>query len=210
MSGPENASRSSARPLTRRGEETRERILDAAARAFAEVGFRRTRLEDVAAGAGVSRTLLYAYFESKEHLLQEVRDGVLADWAAAVGPSVERAGSAAETLEAMVRGTLAYARTRPFLGAVLSDDARVVLLDRDDTNRSALEGWRKRLVDALQGGVASGEFRADLDVGATADVLRAMQVGMLERMHRAGPIEVGRDAHVDAALALVLGGVRRT
>ncbi|MFI9552152.1 TetR family transcriptional regulator [Nonomuraea endophytica] len=49
--------------------ETRERLLHAAAEAFAERGYDGTRVADIAAAAGVSNGALYAHFGSKADLL---------------------------------------------------------------------------------------------------------------------------------------------
>jgi AcrR family transcriptional regulator len=49
--------------------ETRERLLRAAAEAFAERGYDGTRVADIAAAAGVSNGALYAHFASKADLL---------------------------------------------------------------------------------------------------------------------------------------------
>jgi AcrR family transcriptional regulator len=49
--------------------QTRDRLLQAAARAFAERGYDGTRVADIAAAAGVSNGALYAHFASKADLL---------------------------------------------------------------------------------------------------------------------------------------------
>ncbi|MCC5579481.1 TetR/AcrR family transcriptional regulator [Microtetraspora sp. AC03309] len=49
--------------------ETRERLVSAAADAFAERGYDGTRVADIAAAAGVSNGALYAHFGSKAELL---------------------------------------------------------------------------------------------------------------------------------------------
>lgn len=49
--------------------ETRERLLQAAADAFAERGYDGTRVADIAAAAGVSNGALYSHFGSKGELL---------------------------------------------------------------------------------------------------------------------------------------------
>jgi AcrR family transcriptional regulator len=49
--------------------ETRERLLRAAADAFAERGYDGTRVADIAVAAGVSRGAMYAHFASKAELL---------------------------------------------------------------------------------------------------------------------------------------------
>jgi len=55
----------------RRGER-REAILAAALEEFSARGFAATRLDDVAARAGVAKGTIYLYFEDKESLFQEL------------------------------------------------------------------------------------------------------------------------------------------
>ena len=61
----------STKPTTmpsERAAETRQRILDAAAREFAANGLAGARTEAIAAAAGVNKALLYYYFDSKDTL----------------------------------------------------------------------------------------------------------------------------------------------
>lgn len=55
-------------------QEKRQLILDTALELFAENGFHTTSVSQIAKKAGVSKGLLYNYFESKEHLLKEIID----------------------------------------------------------------------------------------------------------------------------------------
>jgi len=50
-------------------EETRERVLDAAARAFAAKGFAAASLDDVAAAAGLTKGAIYSSFRGKDELI---------------------------------------------------------------------------------------------------------------------------------------------
>jgi AcrR family transcriptional regulator len=50
-------------------EETRQKLLEAAAAAFETQGFEGTRVADIAGGAGVSNGALYSHFGSKTELL---------------------------------------------------------------------------------------------------------------------------------------------
>src|SRR5438445_2688875 len=63
-------------------------ILEAALACFAERGFAATRLEDVAARAGVTKGTLYLYFPGKEELFKAVVR-------AALIPNLERLEEAA-------------------------------------------------------------------------------------------------------------------
>lgn len=53
-------------------EQKRAKIFDAAADVFAQYGFRRTAMNDIAEAAGVSRPSLYLVFENKESLFREL------------------------------------------------------------------------------------------------------------------------------------------
>src|SRR5258708_4959534 len=64
----------SGRPLTRRGRETRQRIVAAAAELMFENGVAETTLEDIRAAAGVSGSQVYHYFEDKQALVRAVID----------------------------------------------------------------------------------------------------------------------------------------
>ncbi|MGE0315659.1 MAG: TetR/AcrR family transcriptional regulator [Lautropia sp.] len=57
---------------TRRKESRPSELLDAALAVFVERGFAATRLEDVAAHAGVSKGTLYLYYANKEELFKAV------------------------------------------------------------------------------------------------------------------------------------------
>ena len=62
-----------ALPVRQRRKEARpQELLDAALRLFVEHGFAATRIEEVAALAGVSKGTLYLYYPSKEELLKAV------------------------------------------------------------------------------------------------------------------------------------------
>src|ERR1700742_3529994 len=67
------SSASSDRPrLTRKGEATRARIVDAAAELIFEQGVARTTIEEVRDSARVSSSQLYHYFEDKPALVRAV------------------------------------------------------------------------------------------------------------------------------------------
>ncbi|MDP1526770.1 MAG: TetR/AcrR family transcriptional regulator [Rhodocyclaceae bacterium] len=74
-----NSPATKAAPPRRRRKEARPAELTAAAlEVFVEKGYAATRLDDVAAQAGVSKGTLYLYFDSKEALFKAVvREGIV-------------------------------------------------------------------------------------------------------------------------------------
>ncbi len=189
-------------------EQRRLRILGAAAQCFAKSGFARTRIEEVALAAGVSRALVYNHFGSKEELARCVRDHMLDEWSSAVDRAIDEAHSASDALAAWLRVNLTEDR-RPLLTALVAAEAAPVLVDWDSAAERAMEEWRTKLEALLRRGVASGEFRADLDVPTTAEVVRAMQVGMMQHLLDDKPyLDVSGERHVRAATELLVAGLR--
>ena len=187
--------------------QRRLRILGAAAQCFAKSGFARTRIDDVAIAAGVSRALVYNHFGSKEELARCVRDHMLDEWTSAVDRALADAETASDALAAWLRVNLTEDR-RPLLTAIVAADAAPVLVDWDAAAERAMEEWRAKLEGLLRRGIASGEFRADLDVPATAEVVRAMQVGMMQHLLDDKPyLDVSGEHHLRAAIELLVAGL---
>jgi len=59
-------------PRSRKGVQTRARLVDAAKQIFEENGFLEARISDIAERAGLSHGSFYHYFDSKEQIFQEV------------------------------------------------------------------------------------------------------------------------------------------
>jgi len=62
----------SLKPITARGEATRQKILSAAEEAFGRSGFFRASISDITRGAGVAQGTFYLYFQNKEDVLGEL------------------------------------------------------------------------------------------------------------------------------------------
>jgi AcrR family transcriptional regulator len=61
-------------PRSRKGAETRARLLDAAKQVFEEDGFLEARISDITERANLSHGSFYHYFDSKEQILREVAE----------------------------------------------------------------------------------------------------------------------------------------
>jgi AcrR family transcriptional regulator len=60
-------------------QEKRQHILDAALKLFADNGFHATSISSIAKEAGISKGLMYNYFENKEALLRSIADEISTD-----------------------------------------------------------------------------------------------------------------------------------
>jgi AcrR family transcriptional regulator len=163
---------------TRKSEQTRQRLLDAAAKVFRDKGYAGARLSDIAALADMHTPGVYYYFPSKEDLVEEVlRVGVaracayVEERVAAVpegSPALDRLRAAIEGHVIMVLeiGDYTSANIRIF-GQVPGDIRLRHLADQ----RAYGDVWRRLLEDAR----AAGELRADLDLS----VIRMLILGAL-------------------------------
>lgn len=82
-------SETTARSTTRSRENTRARLLDAAAEVFAEVGLDAASVEAVCERAGFTRGAFYSNFESKDELFLELAAGVTSERVDAVKARVK-------------------------------------------------------------------------------------------------------------------------
>lgn len=95
------------RPLSRRGLDTRRRILDASEAVFADLGYHDASIVKITEAAGVAQGTFYLYFASKK----EVFDELVRDLNRRVRRALKEASSKGRTrLEAELLGFHAYFR----------------------------------------------------------------------------------------------------
>lgn len=181
----------------------------AALELFVEKGFAGTRLDDIAACAGVSKGTLYLYFDSKEALFKAViQEGIVPILEQGAGIIDGFKGSTGDLLRLLIKEwwqrignthlggvpklMISEARNFPEL-AVYYHDA-VIMRGRDLMRRT------------LQRGIASGEFRA-VDIETAIDVIFAPVLMMVIWRYSLGACcgtahdpQAYLDTHLDLAL----------
>lgn len=147
----------------RRRKEARPSELTAAAlELFVEKGFAATRLDEIAARAGVSKGTLYLYFDSKEALFKAViREGMLPLLAEGEGLLASRPGPAGELFKSIVMrwwemvGEGAIGGIPKLVVAEARNFPEVARFYAEEV----IERGRRLLAAVLRRGVDSGEFR---------------------------------------------------
>jgi AcrR family transcriptional regulator len=155
--------------------ETRERLLRAAADAFARQGYDGTRVADIAASAGVSNGALYAHFGSKAGLLvgalrEHGRQG-LADMFTA-----DPSRPVTEMLLAIGRRL----RHCPDPGGYLQIEALVAARRDEDVAQPMRDYMGERtdwLAQLIRGAQATGELDADVSAEALAHFCLLLTMG---------------------------------
>jgi AcrR family transcriptional regulator len=189
--------------LTRKGEETRGRIVTAAAQLMFEGGVAGTSLEDVKGAAGVSSSQLYHYFADKRALVRAViehqSDAVLA----AQQPLLSRLDSL-DALRAWRDRAVAIERQLQCKGGCPIGSLAGEIAESDGTAREDIAAGFARWESAIAEGVRAmhdrGELPADTDPDQLALALLAAHQGglVLTQVRRdTAPLEAVLDAMID-------------
>ena len=118
---------------------TREKLLAAAAKAFARQGFAAISVDEIAESAGFSRGAFYSNFKSKDHLFLTVVEREIRAWSLETRDIVSASSSAEETLLSL----------RKFYGALKERDKDAALLIAEARLYAARNGQFKSKLSAL-------------------------------------------------------------
>src|SRR5579862_9743939 len=191
------------RPLTRRGRETRLRIVAAAAELMFDNGVAETTLEDIRAAAGVSGSQVYHYFEDKQALVRAVIDYQTSAVLDAQGAHLDHLDTVSG-LRAWRDFLVEHQRRLGCRGGCPIGALGAEVAETDAVARIAaargLRRWEGRIRDGLQAMHARGDLPADADPGDLAlAVLAALQGGLLltQLQRDTRPLEVTLDAMLE-------------
>jgi len=155
----------------RKGERTKQAILDHAMQLSSEVGLEALSIGGLAKRAGLSKSGLYAHFDTKETLQCEVLDNAAARWLDVVLTPALKAPRGVPRLEALFEQWIAWERDEldggcPFIAAGTEFD------DRPGPVRDCLKGHLRDMLGAVgraaEIAVEEGHLRADLDTDQLA------------------------------------------
>jgi len=152
------------RPRAENYEERRVEILDTAAALFAARGFEATSMSSIAGALGVSKALVYHYFESKEELLFEM----LLSHCRLLIETANRAvasGNAEEKLKELIASLMQLYMSSRDKHVVLMNCLKALSLEQ----QAEIKGEEKKIVAIIKGLV--GQIKKDSssgEVSATA------------------------------------------
>ena len=158
-------------PPRSRVSDKRGRILRAAVRVFAEKGYYRARVSDVAREAGVADGTIYIYFASKEELLRGLFEENMTRIISELRGVVEAAEGVEEKLRGMFRTYAALVEDDPELAEVLTVELRESGKFMDEFAAPLFGELLRILVDIVEHGQQQGELRPDFSSRTIARAL---------------------------------------
>lgn len=170
-------SRGRPRADHRTPEQTRSRLIEAAADVFAEAGYTGASIQAIASRAGVTSGTIYRHFDSKADLLLAVVDQAIQSV-----PIVEELESGSEVSAAsLARLVSSYSEPGPRRIRRLAIEVHAAA-SRDADAAELLLRFNRRIhataCARLEAGVASGMLPEELDVPHTASLLLIVVMGL--------------------------------
>ena len=162
-----------------RGEETRLRLLEAAADCFAQGGYDATSLQEIVQRAGVAKGTLFYHFANKEQLFQALLDRWM------------------EVLEGQLRQAISVSGSLPEGLARLDALAEEVCRDASGRFQLLLQFWAQAMRDPKVWTASIGHFHRFLDLFA-GFIEKGVQEGFLR------PVESRSTARVAIGLGMGL------
>src|SRR5215471_2047411 len=187
---------------------TLDEIVVAAARVFRTKGYHAATVRDIADEVGILKGSLYHHFESKEALLYLVVKEPIAQMYRRMGEIAAADAAATKKLRRAILAHLeAFDRHYPHLFVYLREREAVKRRFREQIGFSP-KAYERLWQQILEEGVASGEFRPDLDIRVASYGLLGMLNWSYKWYNPQGRLRIGEVA--DEFTALALAGVSAT
>jgi TetR/AcrR family transcriptional repressor of nem operon len=174
--------------MVTKGEQTRQKIVAAAAAIFNQRGYEGACLSELMAATGLQKGGIYRHFSSKEELAAEAFDYT---WKAAWETRMRHVDEKARGMEKLKQLIANFVEYRspvpggcPLLNtAVDADDGNPVLRERA---AKALKSWRTLLQSIVKEAVKHGEIRPGVDPKTVATLVISSLEGalMMSRIER--------------------------
>jgi AcrR family transcriptional regulator len=186
-------------PRSRKGAQTRARLLVAAKEIFEENGFLDARISDIAERAGLSHGSFYHYFESKEEIFREVAQTVEEQLSAPLGNVILDSASELtprERITAAIRLHMeSYRREARIMGVI-------EMVSRYDEEVKAArykrhEAYGQQVVESIRNLQRHGLVDSELDPVVAAAALGSMTTRFPEMWLVEGWLETNFDHGVE-------------
>jgi len=186
-------------------------IAQAAKEVFAERGYQRATLEEIAQRAGMSKATIYLYYRNKDNLFVHVIEDLVNTAMAAAAQEASTARPPLEKLASMVRGKVEfYEREREFVRIYLNEKQGQEVAPKDPHKKALREMYlqgAETLASVVQEGIDAGVLRP-LPSRRLAFLLQEMISNVLEQRIQ-GQTDTSVEADVELLLSLFLDGARQ-
>ena len=163
----------------KKGEDTKQTILECALQLASQVGLESMTIGTLAAETGMSKSGLFAHFQSKEKLQIEIIEHAGHEFASQVVVPALKMPAGIPRVSALVENWIAWGAN--IKGGCIFVSASTEFSDRPGRVREALlrqqEAWIDSLRRIAQSAIQVGHFRKDIDCDQFAFELYSLLLG---------------------------------
>ncbi|MGC9324867.1 MAG: TetR/AcrR family transcriptional regulator [Desulfomonilia bacterium] len=157
-------------------EEKIGRVFSTALKVFAQYGYKRTRVEDIAHELGMTKGNLYLYAKNKRDLYEKSVSHGLLHWQSMVFDAVEKKDDVVDQFVTLCRKSFSYlAQDVPLRTVLINDPSIFPLSRREDPFFEINRGSMGMLRRVLKRGISEKKFR-NIDVNHVTDLLFSIYV----------------------------------
>ena len=189
-------------------EERKEQITEAATKVFAEQGFDKARMDDIAAEANLSKGALYLYFKSKDaiitHLLNKIFERELAGLESLKDDPRPAPEKLLSFTEEMIAGMHNWTKIIPIMYEFLGRLFRHSIVQ--EAFKTYLRAYLDLITPIIQQGIDAGEFKTN-DAEDVAITIGAIFEGtVLLWVYDSEMIDL--EKHLNSGMKLLMEGLR--
>jgi AcrR family transcriptional regulator len=195
------------RPVGANAEQTRRRILTAAMRCVAEVGYSQATIREIARAADMTSGTLYHYFPNKNALLRATGDEIETIVAPRLRAAAAASADVVDRLDAVLDESQRLIRDYPYLAAFLRAvrAGSATRSRRESPRHPESKALRDVVTEIVADARRQGALSPDTEPAAAVETICALTRGLSERAASLSP--QAYEATLDSAKKLIRGSL---
>ena len=150
------------KPLTKRGEATRRKLLEAAEQVFADLGYHEASIVKITERAGIGLGTFYLYFDSKRQIFEELVIDLNRRVRHSMAEAMEGAANRIDAERAGFEGFFRFTAAHPALYRIVREAEFV--------SPEALRLHYTRIVNGYEAGLRAAQGEGDVDEALDPEV----------------------------------------
>ncbi|GAA1648868.1 TetR/AcrR family transcriptional regulator [Microbacterium flavum] len=159
---PAPALSATGKPLTKRGEATRRKLLEAAEQVFASLGYHEASIVKITERAGIGLGTFYLYFDSKQQIFEELVVDLNRRVRHSMSEAMAGASGRIEAERAGFEGFFRFTAAHPALYRIVREAEFV--------SPEMLRLHYTRIVDGYEAGLRAAQRDGEVDAGLDPEV----------------------------------------
>ncbi|MFN2151764.1 MAG: TetR/AcrR family transcriptional regulator [Anaerolineales bacterium] len=182
-------------PLTEEEQfRRRKEIFDASVHLFLDKGFNETSMREIAKAAGVGKSTLYDYFNSKDEILISYFEDEIQKITARAQQINQQDLSVSEKLRQIMEMHLAYLVDNRLLYLKLTVEAQRLALGSQQQIQVARHAYQDMLRSLIEEGIQKGEFREINPLFAARSIFTLLSTAVFTSRPTGTPEEMLQEA----------------